>query len=665
MIIVIIIKCTSVSNLPMSKSSFILNVIILSIFTSNAYAQPGDEPSPMMETMVVTAKGFEQVITQAAASISVISREDIEMRAYKDITDALKDVPGVNITGGGDAQDISIRNMPAGYTVILVDGKKQSGREGQQLGGNQYEQNWLPPLAAIERIEVVRGPMSTLYGSDAIGGVINIITRKNYSDWHGNVRAEATLQESSDSGNAYQGQVYLAGPLIENLLSMNFTGMYQQRVEDNIENGYPERELDNYQGAIHLTPTDSDSLSLSYNKQDQQITSTEGKTAQESANSDTSSFKHTKRDTVSLTHSGDYASTSGESYIQREKIDNITSEMEVINLTANTQWAFDVWDTSLVAGVAYTSEELTDLSRKNIGITNASNNQWSVFSEGEHYLTDDFILTLGLRVDDNEQFDTHLSPRIYGVWNAIDNWTIKTGISTGYTAPTLRAMTEGWVSSSGGGNIYGNPDLKPETSVTKEIGVYYQGESSLQSSATVFHNSFKDKIVYDICTTERCEQDSSRNDPRHNVNVNEAETYGFELTAKYDLSDNFNVNSSYTYTRSKVLSGNGEDKPLTKTPLYLLALSTNWKPVDSINTWLRYNLRGRESQPSINSNGEAKSQLSAPSIGYTDIGVNYSLTSDIKLMAAIYNLFDEQANNEEFGYIEDGRRYWLGINASF
>lgn len=288
-----------------------------------------------------------------------------------------------------------------------------------------------------------------------------------------------------------------------------------------------------------------------------------------------------------------------------------------------------------------------------------------VFAEGENYLTDDFILTLGLRVDDNEQFDTHFSPRIYGVWNVDSNWTVKTGISTGYTAPTLRAMTEGWVSSSGGGNIYGNPDLKPETSVTKEAGAYYQSDNSLQASATIFHNNFKDKIVYEICTTERCQEDTSRSDPRHNVNVNEAETYGFELTAKYDFSDNFNINSSYTFTRSKVLSGNGEGKPLTKTPLYLLALSANWTPSENINTWMRYNLRGRESQPSINANGETKSQISAPSIGYADIGASYNLTGGVKLMAAIYNLFDEQTNYEEFGYIEDGRRYWLGINASF
>ncbi|HHF3257511.1 TPA: TonB-dependent receptor plug domain-containing protein, partial [Vibrio alginolyticus] len=114
-----------------------------------------------METVVVTASGYEQNVTEAPATISVLTREQLENRSYKDLTDALSDIPGVTVTGGGDGQDISIRGMPAQYTAILVDGRKQSGRETQTNGSTFTEQDWLPPLSAIERIEVVRGPMST------------------------------------------------------------------------------------------------------------------------------------------------------------------------------------------------------------------------------------------------------------------------------------------------------------------------------------------------------------------------------------------------------------------------------------------------------------------------------------------------------------------------
>ncbi|MCE6982643.1 ligand-gated channel protein, partial [Pseudomonas frederiksbergensis] len=111
----------------------------------------------------------------APASISAITREQIENKSYRDVTDALRDVPGVVVTGGASSSDISIRGMASKYTLMLVDGKRQDSRATRpNSDGAGIEQGWMPPLEAIERIEVVRGPMSSLYGSDAMGGVINI-----------------------------------------------------------------------------------------------------------------------------------------------------------------------------------------------------------------------------------------------------------------------------------------------------------------------------------------------------------------------------------------------------------------------------------------------------------------------------------------------------------
>ena len=157
--------------------------------------------------MVITASGFQQKIEDSAASISVVTREQLEKRAYRDVTDALKDVPGVVITGGGSSSDISIRGMGAKYTLMLVDGKRVDSRGTRpNSDGPGIEQGWLPPLQAIERIEVVRGPMSSRYGSDAMGGVINVITRKSTSmtAWQGSVHADSTFQENKASGDLFQ-----------------------------------------------------------------------------------------------------------------------------------------------------------------------------------------------------------------------------------------------------------------------------------------------------------------------------------------------------------------------------------------------------------------------------------------------------------------------------
>lgn len=132
--------------------------------------------------MVVTASGYEKKITNAAASVSVISQQELQTNKYNDLGEALRSVEGVDVessTGKTGGTEISIRGMPASYTLILIDGIRQNGSSDVTPNGfSAMNTSFMPPLAAIDHIEVIRGPMSTLYGSDAIGGVVNIITKK-------------------------------------------------------------------------------------------------------------------------------------------------------------------------------------------------------------------------------------------------------------------------------------------------------------------------------------------------------------------------------------------------------------------------------------------------------------------------------------------------------
>ena len=158
-----------------------ISVIFLIATGSQLYAQriKQDTLTRNIEEVVVTGSGYQQNIKDAPATISVIPQSDIKKRQYRDVTDVLQDVPGVFVTGGGGSSDISIRGADAKYTLILVDGKRVNTRELRpNSDGPGMEQGLLPPVESIERIEIVKGPMSTLYGSDAMGGVINIITKK-------------------------------------------------------------------------------------------------------------------------------------------------------------------------------------------------------------------------------------------------------------------------------------------------------------------------------------------------------------------------------------------------------------------------------------------------------------------------------------------------------
>ncbi len=634
----------------MPSSKIIYSICLISIYPFNALAAPTDN----IEKIVVTASGYEQNLSQAPASITVIDRSQIENSAYRDITDALKSIPGVSITGGGSRRDISMRGMPAQYTALLVDGKKQSGRESQPNGSGGFEQDWLPPLEAIDRIEVVRGPMSTLYGSDAIGGVINIITRKNYAQWSTNIRAEAMLQENSESGNEYQGQVYIAGPLIKDLLSANITALYQEREEDNIERAYPGKELTSYRGTLHLTPSQSDTLSLAFSKHNQTRTSTSGMTLPERNNS---SETNNNRHSVSLTHSGNYDWGTANSYIQNETVENIGRDITVDNLALNTQWSLAVSEHLLTLGANFDQETLNDTSTNLAAVTEIDNRQWAIFAEDDWAITDNFTLTLGLRLDDNQQFNSHISPRIYGVWNASPSWTIKTGVSTGYRAPDLREMHPEWIQESRGGNIYGNPDLSPETSISKEIAIYYLANKDIQASVTFFHNDFEDKINLVSCPITRCNEETAQ----YNINIDKAQTYGAELSTQFSVSKTISLSTSYSYTHSEQQSGDDIGLPLTQTPEHLFAANLDWQISNSLKTWLGGNYRSKESEPTTV--GSRSGQ--APSVTFVDLGSAWEITDDIKVMFGIYNLFDKITTYDDYGYVEDGRRYWLAIDTQF
>jgi len=184
--------------------------------------------------IVVTAAGFEQKITDAPASITVITEKDLRERPYTTLIDAVRDVEGVDVGETSDKtgqRTISIRGMGADYTLILIDGKRQNNHGDiypNSFGGNQF--NHIPPLDAIERIEVIRGPASTLYGADALGGVINIITKKVSDHWSASATIGRNIQENSDFGDDMTYDATARGPLVKGLAGLALRGSLYRRM---------------------------------------------------------------------------------------------------------------------------------------------------------------------------------------------------------------------------------------------------------------------------------------------------------------------------------------------------------------------------------------------------------------------------------------------------
>ena len=190
-----------------------------------------------LDKVVVTAAGFEQKITDAPASISIITAEELAQRPYITLLDAVRNLEGVDI---GETRDktgqgtVSMRGMGSDYTLLLINGRRQNNHGDiypNSFGGNQF--NHIPPLDAIERIEVIRGPMSTLYGADAMGGVVNVITKRELDQWSGSATIGRSIESDSAYGEDTTGDVYLTGPLVPGKLNLSARGSWYERKASN------------------------------------------------------------------------------------------------------------------------------------------------------------------------------------------------------------------------------------------------------------------------------------------------------------------------------------------------------------------------------------------------------------------------------------------------
>src|SRR5690606_19459141 len=203
-----------IAIVPASIPPARLSLAVMLALTGMAGPAHAQEPAITLEPVVVTASGVQQRVKDAPASMTVITREQIEKSGYTTAAEALSHVEGVAMVGGDpNNKDIVIRGLPGEYTLVLVDGRRQNTRETMNRGTGGVQYAFMPPLAAIERIEVVRGPMSSLYGSEAMGGVVNIITKKVPEKWTAALDTSVTLQTDDDYGNSRETQFWIGGPI--------------------------------------------------------------------------------------------------------------------------------------------------------------------------------------------------------------------------------------------------------------------------------------------------------------------------------------------------------------------------------------------------------------------------------------------------------------------
>ena len=204
------------------------------------------DDSELLGTIVLTASGYEQQIEDAPATITVVDPVEFVNKPYETVADALQDKPGISIENSGklNGGSVTIRGMTEEYVLFMVDGKPLgASQEAFYNGwGTGQKTGYLPPPSAIERIEVIRGPMSSLYGTDAAGGVVNVITKPVTDEWTGTMSMGVTVQQDSEAGGEQQADYYLSGPLVKERLGLALYGRVFNRQEDQFLDGFVSEE---------------------------------------------------------------------------------------------------------------------------------------------------------------------------------------------------------------------------------------------------------------------------------------------------------------------------------------------------------------------------------------------------------------------------------------
>lgn len=643
------------------------------VFPSLAFAVPAHaEVAADPDAIVVTATSREQQVKDAPASISVITREELERLPYRTLTDALLEIPGVTVTPGeGNSRDISIRGMSPQYSLILVDGRRLSSRESRTNGGSISEGGLLPPLEAIERIEVVRGPMSSLYGSDAMGGVVNVITRSIAESWRGSLRVNGTLQLAEDYGNFYDSNFYISGPVVGDAVGLQVQGSINRREEDDVVGGTPEREDESIAAKLGFDAGSSHRFILEGGYYRQKTVSTAGKTVEVSTTEPegTEAPMTQNRWVASLSHSGDWGFADSDSYLQYEDAEHVEGKKRIKNTVGQSIWTVPLPANVLSVGLFYRHEDLTDLTGNGLSgstRTGATRTNWALFAENELSILDNLKLTGGIRMDDDEQYGSHWTPRIYAVWNITPEFTLKGGYSQGFRAPNLRQTLPDWGQMSRGGTIYGNPDLEAETSRTLEASLLYDG-GPLEASLAAYDTRFKDKITRITCEEAGawCVDEplsSIGRPPTTYVNIDEARVRGIEATVNLWLTQAVRLNATGTLTDSEQLTGAAAGAALNDTPKQQASASLSWRPDDRFSGYLRAVYRGEEAVTEAQISGE---NVVAASYTTVDIGGSYRISPAFTLHGGVQNLFDKRLAYADYAYVIDPARFWLGVAARF
>lgn len=652
-----------------------LTALVLSfgaLATTSALA----DDTPVETPQLLITSGAEPTPTkEVASSFTIVTAEDIATYQYHDLVDALQSVPGLHVVqsgGAGSLTSVFTRGSNSNQTLVMVNGlpiNDPSSPAGAANLGNI-------PLDNVERIEVVRGPQSALYGSQAIGGVINIITKSGDAAPTVSAKIEAgtlgTLNISGNSGGVAGNTNYFLSASRNATDGNDITPARLRGAEGSEKDGNERYNLsgnigfklpNNIETSAFVQYTkantdidDSGSDSFFNNTYQNRNNQTKATSFLLGGNIKGSFFDNKWRPKLILgltrttSDSDDYVAPNDSIYSYQVSASGGTKKAEFAN-------TLDVIPHNrLTFGATYQRDEFKASGSRDftggfliLPASDAHTSTHGVYLGDHITFGESFFLTLNTRYDMPADFDNRFSYTIApGYYISTTDTRLTASYGTGFKAPSLYQLY-GFDPNSFGNFYIGNPNLKPETSKGWEAGIeqgFFGGK--VNTGFTWFQNEIKDAISIIYVGFDSTSQ-----------NTDKLETKGFETFIAFDPFDNVTTRIDYTNT---MVTSDTFTTTMTRRPRHKIGFTADWRPAEG--TVLSTNVQWIDPGRDISRDGFVPYYVYASNYTIVNVAISQKLTESLTATAKINNLLD-QNYEPAHGFQAAGIEALAGLEVKF
>ncbi|MDR0604428.1 MAG: TonB-dependent receptor [Bacteroidales bacterium] len=616
-----------------------------------------------MEEIVVTGTRTPKMLKDVPVPTRLITSQDIQNTNLQNMKDVLEtELPGLEFTSHGGTMNINMQGLGGKYILFLVDGERIAGETRDNVDYNRLD------ISNIERIEIVKGAASALYGSSAIGGVVNIITKNALTPWQININS----QYASHAQQQHGGSIGFRRAKFNSLTSGNFKYFRGYTLQDTEGTDY-----------IYEEETITDTSKYSTEVKGYKDFSINQK------------FIYTPVQSLKLTAKGGYywhedlglAKNNKRNDLYQGGNASLRANWEITK-KQNIEFAynFDLYDkfdlflTEEMAGVKrrnYSNIQHTGtilfnqfFSNKNILTTGVEfmndNLLTSQFKDGTVYRGNNYVLfaqhdimvwkkfniVYGARLDYYTTFKPHVSPKVSLMYQW-ENVNLRASYGGGFRAPSLKELYTDW-DHQGMFRLMGSNELKPEKSHNFSLSAEYT-KGILNASIIGYYNNIKDQI-----TTAWNE----REDTAFYLNHGLAQIAGMDVNVQLETKFGLSIKTSYSYIYTYSLDENGENISNTRPHSATIRIGYRFKKgIYILNPIIQGKVLSSLDMKGYSSSREQYYTIHYPAYTVWKVVINQQIYNAISLRLGIDNVFNYKAKRQTFNSsLTSGRTYFAGIS---